>query len=905
MQRLLLLLLCFAGLGLTAQTVVLEDFEGDSGITWEAVNGTYNGVVTNPEDSTGANPSANVGSYTKSGENAFSLFVGNFSDSLDLTTNNRFTIQVNAEAATSFIMKLEGAGTAAVEMTKNIATPNVWRTYTFDFSNAAATFRAGRVVLFFDPGVEASTDTYLFDNLTVSPAGPCAGTVADATIIDDFECQRNATYGVPGFADITVIANPDKSGINTSDSVGQYTDREGAFHALVIDYNAALDLSVNNRICLKVWAPVAGDLLVKLQGGSSPAVERRVAITETETWVESCVDFSDQAGANHEQLVLFFNVGVADAAGDVYYIDDITRTPAPAAEAIEDFEGGAKLGWAPLNGNTGLNGIFSVIDNPDTEGNTSATVGSYIRGTSMFSTLSTALPDGIDLSGDPQLNLDVWAPAANTTVTLQLVSAGDGPKSVEATTGEAMSWTTLSFNFEEFEDVTDFQQINLLFAPSTSGTGTYYFDNLTQGQSTVGACVDVVPDPSILDDFECQRNVKYGTGANQLSVVDNPDGGTMSPNTSSRVGEFVDRAGAADSLVIDFDSVGLDLSLRNQFAATIWSSAAGQLLFRLEGGTGAAVERTVEIDTTEAWSTYTADFSAAADGNYSRIIIVFGIGATTTADATFYIDDIRLTRAAYVSSCVTTFEDEDFTLSDWSYFANGSLNDNEFMIVDNPDTTGINTSARVGVFEEAADGEEIYAGLATTLEAPVALPNDNKVVTMKVWMPIATTVVFKLEQGDMTPVGTPDIIADYTTPNEWQELTFDLSEIPDGARYGQITLIFNNQEVPATDQTYYFDDIAVGGGDCSDIVSIFEPPTVASLSVYPNPIGDRLTIENPLGATRFTLTSMLGQQVQQLNLRGARTQVQWEMSELPTGTYVLSAQDTSGRLVARSMVVKR
>ena len=908
MHRLLpLLFLCFTGLGY-AQTVVLEDFEdnSDAGITWEAINGTYNGVVANPEDSTGANSSAKVGSYTKSGEHAFSLFVGTLADSLDLTTNSRFTIQVNAEAATRFIMKLEGFGTP-VEATKNIATPDVWRTYTFDFSGAASDLRVGRIILFFDPGVEASTDTYLFDNLTVGPAGPCAGTVAEATIIDDFECQRNATYGA-GFDSLTVIANPDKSGINTSDSVGRYTDENTAFASLVIDYNGPIDLSTNNQICMKVWAPVAGNLLFKLEGGTSAPVEMGTQLTEeqTEQWVEVCQNFSGSATGNFRQITLFFNAGVDGTAGDVYYVDDITITPSPPQEAIEDFEDGASLNWGPANDNAALNGTFTVIANPDTEGNESENVGSYVRGTANFATLTAALPDGIDLSSNPQLNLDVWAPVANTVVSLQLTSATvAGPIIASATVTEAGSWQTLSFNFADFAAVTDFERINLRFAPETTGTGTYYFDNLTQGQGTVDPCVDVEPDPSILDDFECQRNVPYTLGSEFLSVVDNPAGGQGSPNTSSRVGAFRDQPGAFNALVIDLDSAGLDLSLRNQFSATVWAPTEGRLLFKLEGGTGDEVERYVDIDTTNAWSTYTADFSEAADGDYTRLVLFFGAGGNNTEEAIYYIDDIRLTRAAYVSSCIATFESEDFTVDNWSYFANGSLTDADFMIVDNPDTTGINTSTRVGVFEEAADGEQTYAGLAATLEAPVALPTDNKVVTMKVWMPVATTVVFKLEQGDAEPAQTSDITADYTTPNEWQELTFNMSETPDGARYNRITIIMNNQEIPVTDQTYYFDDIAVGGADCSDAVSLFEPVTVAGLSMYPNPVTDRLTIENPLGATRFTLTSMLGQRVQQLDVSGARTQVRWELNELPTGTYLLTAQDRSGHLVARSVVVKR
>ena len=907
MQRILLLILCFATYSLSAQ-VVLEDFEGGAAdLPWQAFEGTYEGPVANPDDST-ANPSAFVGRYTKAGDRAYSYFVAKLTTPLDLSVNNQFSIQVNAGAATQLLMKLEGPGTGqSIERTVNIATPNVWRTYTFDFSTAAALDSLTDIILFFDPGVETSTDTYLFDNLIASPAGPCAGTAADATIIDDFECQRNATYGA-GFDSLTVIANPDKSGINTSDSVGRYADGMGAFAALVVDYNAPLDLSENNNICIKVWAPVAGNLLFKLEGGTSTAVEMGTQITEaqTEQWIEVCQNFSASSTGNFRKITFFFNAGVDGTEGDVYYIDDITITPAPPVEAIEDFEPTASLSWSPLNGNAALNGTFSVIANPDMNGNTSAMVGSYVRGTSSFSTLTAALPDGIDLTGNPQLNLDVWAPTANTTVTLQLVSAGDGPKNVEATTGEAMSWQTLSFNFEEFEDVTDFQQINLIFAPSTTGTGTYYFDNLVQGQSTVEACVDVVPDPSIIDDFECQRNATYTLGAEFLTAIDNPDAGADSPNKSTRVGQFLDQPGEFNALVIDYDSTGLDLSLRNQFSATVWSSIAGQLLFKLEGGTGPAVERFVTIDTTNAWSTYTVDFSGAAGGGYTRLVLFFGAGVNNAAVQTYYIDDLRLTRAAYTSSCIANFESADYTVSNWQYFANGSFADNAFMSIDNPDTTGINTSSRVGVFEEASDGEE-FAGMYADLEAPIRLGTDKN-VTMKVWMEMAGTVVFKLEGGRDGAPGSGDVAAEYTTPGEWQELSFSFSDLPDGTEYDRITLIMNRTAVPATNMTYYFDDIAVGGGDCTNIVSIFEPITVAGLRVFPNPINSQLTIENPLGATRFVLTNMLGQQVEQLNVRGVPTQsgqVQWELDGLPTGTYLLTAQDRSGRLVARSMVVKR
>ncbi|WP_116108557.1 T9SS type A sorting domain-containing protein [Lewinella sp. IMCC34191] len=906
MQRLLLLFCCFAAtLGLQAQTTVLSDFEGDDDlVTWEAVNGTYNGVVENPEDSTGINPSASAGSYTKSGEHAYSQFVGTFAEPLDLSEQNVFSIQVYADTNTSFILKLEGAVPAEnIEMKKNIATANVWRTYTFDFSEAAEEFDATRVLIFFDENMETTTNTYLIDNFTVSEGGPCAGTPVDPLVIDDFECQRNATYGI-GYDDVEVIVNPEKTGINTSDSVGRYTDQTGAYHALVIAYDQPIDLSANAQFCIKVWAPETGNLLFKLEGYGN-TFEVPVQITQTNQWVEACADFSGAAGTDFSQFVLFFNAGVDDAEGDVYYIDDIIRMEAPEPEAIEDFEDDAKLTWVTTGTN---NGTFNgVVDNPDMTGaNTSENVGSYTRGTAQFAFLQADLPEELDLSTEPQLNLDVWAPDGATTVTLQLVSTLDGAVSVEVPIPATGSWQTLNFNFEANASTTDFSSLRLLFDSGTTGTGTYYFDNLFQGTSTVDNCADVEVDPRILDDFECQRNANYTVGAGDLSVIDNPDGGNNSGNTSSRVGQFDDPAGEYNALAIGFDDP-IDLSLNNQLMVDIWAPVAGDILFKLEGGTGADVEirQPIPETETESWVTYTVDLSAYEGMGYQTLVMFFGAGTDNAAVNTYYVDNIRLNRPPYTTSCIATFESADYTLTNGFYFENGAFTDNGLMSIDNPDMSEGNMSETVGVFEEAADGTQTWAGLALPLDAPVTLVNGAKTATMKVWMEVAGTVVFKLERPRDGAPGSGDIPANYTTAGEWQELTFDLSALPDGATYDQITLLMNSTEIPASNLTHYFDDIAVGGGDCAALTSIFNSVRLDNIRAFPNPVTDELTIDNPNSAVRFTLTNMLGQQVKELVVDGNSPRVQWPVDDLRSATYVLGAYDRSGRIVARSMIVKR
>jgi len=899
MQRHILLLCAALFCGTLSAQVVLEDFEGgEADLPWTAFEGTYDGPVLNTAD-TLLNTSEWAGSYTKAGDRSFSFFVAQLEDSLDLSINNQYSIQINAGAATQLLLKLEGGGNA-IERTVNIPVANVWRTYTFDFSSAAGITSLTDIILFFDPGVEGSSDTYLFDNLIAGPAGDCAGTEPDPTFLDDFECQRNASYSV-GFDDIVVIENPDASGINTSMSVGQYTDRDGGFYPLILDYNSAIDLSVNNQFCFKVWAPVAGEILLKLEGGVSPAVEApRVNVTETMTWTEVCADFSAEAAANHENLVIFFNAGVDDAAGDVYFIDDLTFTPAPPAAALEDFEDGASLVWNPLNEDNTLHGTFSVIANPDpTGGNTSARVGSYVRGSSSFSTLTATLLAGLDLSGNPQLNLDVWAPEGATTVTMQLLSALNGATSIEADVTTPGSWETLNFNFEDVRDVTDFSEIQLLFDPMTMGTGQYYFDNLAQGESTVDACADVVADADVLDDFECQRNANYTCCDVTVMTVNNPD---ITPaNSSTKVGEVTDPPGAFNALVID-NVDAFDFSLKNRLKAKIWAPVAGQILFKLEGGDNAAVEMFVDISATNEWVDYEVDFSASAGQGHTRLVFFFGAGGDNTANETYFIDDVRFSRAPYVNDCVVTFEGEDETINTWRYFANGGLEGNAFIISENPSVAGINMTPNVGTFEEAADGEE-FAGMFADTKAPIILPTGNKVVKIKMLMDVAGDVVLKLEGGPEEMPQSGDVFATYTTAGEWQELTFDMSVLPDDAAYTRITLIPNFGVVPAENLTHYFDDISVGDGACV-FTSIFTPVALDDLRIFPNPVREMLTIDKPAGAVSFELTNMMGQTVKRLSVDRAGTQVQWEVYELPVGAYILTARAANGTPLARTKIIR-
>ncbi len=905
-KYLLSLLVLLLGTGLSFGQVVYENFEGGPQLEWNPFgDGTFNGAVANPadQDPLGINNSAQVGSYTKSGAHAYSLLIAFTDEPMDLSVNNQFHIQINSSVASQFIFKLEGAG-EAIERTINIGQTNTWIDYHIDLSAAAGFTTINKIIIFFDPGVTESADTYLFDNIRATAAGACAGTVADNLIVDDFECQRNGTIIIPGLLELSPLANPDASGINTSSTVGRYADVNGPWQALVYDWHTSNQFPLgaeSSTINIKVWAPVAGVLKYKLEGGLSPAVERDVMITEVNTWVEYSVDFSDQVGASHEKLVFFFNAGVEPGADDIYYIDDISFSAPPAAEALEDFEP-QKLAWESL-GSAAVFGTFNgQIANPDmTAPNTTANVGSYTKGSSLFGAIRAQLPAGFNIGTLPQLNLDVWAPAGATMVSMKLFSPTEGLKEVIVELVGTQAWETLNFNFETFEAIADFERVEIQFG-NTGNSGIWYFDNLVQGQSTVDPCADVTPVATIIDDFSCQRNATITNGLDRLEVVNNPVPGGLVPDPLNKVGRYDDPLDAWSALVWQFDGA-VDLSTYNQLSVKVWSPVIVPMLFKLEGGTVNPVEVFTDVTATGQWVRYQIDFSDHVGVDHNKLAIFFGAGVEHGDQQIFYIDDVEWKRAPY-TGCIATFDSPELTLPTWAYFGNNELEGTPFMMVENPAPDAVNGAGMVGVFQEAP-GAQVWAGMFADLSAPIAMPIDNKTVSMKVWMDHAGPVVMKMEAGVDGAPNSGDVIVEYTTPNAWADLTFDYSFLPDGAQYNRITLILDIATAPEAEiRTSYFDDIRVAGGSCTT-VGIFEPAQVDALRVMPNPVADMLRVQNPGEARTFRVTNMLGQLVRVQQFVGQDMAYDIDFTGLESGVYILTGYDATGRLVANAKVVKQ
>lgn len=572
--------------------------------------------------------------------------------------------------------------------------------------------------------------------------------------------------------------------------------------------------------------------------------------------------------------------------------------PIIGQNTLEDFENGATLPWAPFNQQAVLHGSFVVADNPVPDGvNGSAKVGQYTKGFSTFSTLTANAP--VNLGIYPQFNLDVWQMGGALNVTLQLKSPSQGTQEFTRYLLNPMGWETLSFDFSDFNDVTDWSGISLIFNLGTAEEGAvFYFDNLTQSLSTSDPCDGVVPVPNIMDDFECQRNYGYGAGANLLTQVSNPL--IAGENQSTVVGQYADPPNDAYAALCVEIPNGIDLSSFNQMAISVLAPADMPapipVLMKLEGGSSPAAELSTAITTPGQWQKVSVDFSGEAGQQHNRACFFLNAGVGQATEDIYHIDNLRFEQGP-VDRCVLNFEVPALSATDWGYFPNAT--DGPFSLVNNPVPGGINTSGKVGKAIENANSGQPWQGMFTELPSPIKFTSD-KLVKMKVYAPVVTTVTMKLEgpTNPSAPGDSGDNTVSLTAANQWEELTFDFSNspnpIPEGVEYQRLTLIFDVGHIPSTNRTYYFDDIRLNEGDCSSTTGVVETNPVAELQLYPNPVSHVLQVGQLSQIVQLEVVDLFGRKRMSYWVGNDAT-ASLDVSALPTGYYFLVGSNAEGQ----------
>lgn len=177
---------------------------------------------------------------------------------------------------------------------------------------------------------------------------------------------------------------------------------------------------------------------------------------------------------------------------------------------------------------------------------------------------------------------------------------------------------------------------------------------------------------------------------------------------------------------------------------------------------------------------------------------------------------LLLTFSFTLAQTVVLDFEEGGTSAAFQYFGS-TLDGSTNSIIDNPDQSGINNSARVADFVKPA-GSEVWAGAFAIEPGTVDLTSDNQ-ICIKVWMEQAGNLALKLENS---PIGSPNWIStlDVNEAQTWVELCYN-AELPSeegpfepaaGGSYNGIVLFFDFGTSPSEDRNYYFDDIITQTG---------------------------------------------------------------------------------------------
>ena len=658
------------------------------------------------------------------------------------------------------------------------------------------------------------------------PAVTCADPVPTAIpgFINDFECQQHQT--VP---DVTIVDNPDKSGVNTSDKVGQFTDAAEAFGATIIDFGSAIDLSSRNQLAIKVRVPVAGPVVAKLEGGTSASFESpQVNVTQVGTWVDLSFDLSSQAAENHTKVALFFNFGMTTGGTDIYHIDDIRFLAQPPLSLNVDTIAGdnriniaEKAAGFSISGDTGSEGGASVTvsvgstqltatsatADPATWSVSVPAAATYITGTSVEVEVNAtktgfAAPSAVERT----LTVDLTAPTAptytapsslkvGTTITQMSPSGGTDIDEYSATglpSGLSISTSTGAIN-----GTPNTANANTAVATVTVSDTADNTDTVSITFPAV-TCADPVPvaTPGFISDFECQQHQTVP----DVTIVDNPDKSGV--NTSDKVGQFTDAAEAFGATIIDFGSA-INLSSRNQLGIKVRVPVAGPVVAKLEGGTSTPFESPqVNVTQVGTWVDLSFDLSSQAAENHTKVALFFNFGVATGGTDVYQIDDIRFFAQETTNTTPDTTPScpapDPWIINDFECQQNHTLPSVYARL--NPIAVGANFSKYVGWF---IDSPEPFGATVIDFGSAIDLTSRNQ-LDMKVRVPVAGPVVAKLEGG--TSAAFESAPVHVTQVDTWVDLRFDFSSQA-AANHTKIALFFNFGIANSGSDIYQIDDI--------------------------------------------------------------------------------------------------
>ncbi len=234
-----------------------------------------------------------------------------------------------------------------------------------------------------------------------------------------------------------------------------------------------------------------------------------------------------------------------------------------------------------------------------------------------------------------------------------------------------------------------------------------------------------------------------------------------------------------------------------------------------------------------------------------------------------------------------TFENIDEDTA-WTQFANGESDPENFVLVDNPDISGINTSDFCIMFI-VVENADPWAGAFSDYYGPIDITEENHMMQMMVYKDVITDCYLKLELTQQEYV--QDIVPN-TVTDEWELLIFDFTDAI-GTSWPRLVFFPDFPDPRESGSTCYVDNIGFfSTSSVREVNNVF-------LSVYPNPANDVITIQYP-EMRQVTISNIVGQRIRSLEFMHTGHKVV-DVSSLESGVYFITL-DTADGIVSTKFV---
>jgi hypothetical protein len=461
---------------------------------------------------------------------------------------------------------------------------------------------------------------------------------------------------------VTVVANPQSNGINTSTKVAKMVKNTGdPWGGSWIGLGGPIDFSVNKVFRMKVFSPrIGAKVLLKVEnaGNGSISFEKEVLTTVANAWEDLAFDYRTINASNaYHNIVIIFDNGTPGngSANYTFLMDDIRLTNTMPNSQIDLPVTFDVAGVNYTVTDFGNNQTVDAVDPSNASNNVKKTTkingaetwaGTTIGTSAGF---ATAIPLTAAAS---QMSVRVYSPAAGLKVLLKVEDHTNPTRSVEtfATTTVAGAWETLIFDFNNQAPGTaalnasyNFTMASIFFDFGNAGNGkVFYWDDVKKLATNY---VETLALPLTFESSTLAYTWNDFDGG-VVTVVNNPQSSGI--NTSAKVGKMVKNAGQIWGGSWIGLAAPIDFSTKKTFKVKVFSPRVGaKFLLKVENQSNGGISFEKEVTTTVAgaWETLTFDYSAINTANsYQKIVLIFDLGTVGdgSANFTFLFDDITL-----------------------------------------------------------------------------------------------------------------------------------------------------------------------------------------------------------------------------------------------------------------------